>query len=59
LFGSLDTSATAKRRPCSRKLAWTNVHTAELRLTLVLFDEIEKPMKRYGNCFWAFWTKAP
>jgi len=33
-------------------------HTAELRLTLVLFDEIEKANEALWQLLWAFWIKA-
>jgi len=32
-------------------------HTEKLKLSFLLFDEIEKPAMRYGNCYLACWIK--
>ena len=43
--------------PLITQEALNQYHTEKLKITFLLFDEIEKARTRCGNCCWEFWTR--
>jgi ATP-dependent Clp protease ATP-binding subunit ClpB len=57
LIGSPPGFGHRETHPLITQETLARYHTEKLKISFLLFDEIEKRRTRCGNCCWAFWTK--